>query len=165
MTITPMVFALDVVTSAWSAALVLGLRTAGTRAAAEREHATAGPAAASFAGFGTVWPDRRPRLVTGLACLQAVVAAACSVFTVVVALRLVDLGEPGVGGLHALLGVGAVDGGLVAPTGRAPGTLATDAGAGCCWRRSRPWSSASRPTGWSCSSPSSSSGSAARSSG
>jgi MFS family permease len=83
-----------------------------------------------LAGFRTVVQDRRLLLVVGLTCLQTLVGGASAVFTVVVALELVDLGDPGVGYLNAALGLGAVVGGLVALSRAARGTLAADFGLG-----------------------------------
>lgn len=130
-TSVPAVVLLDAGTFVWSAVLVLGVRTGAV------PHPDPGPgagvrglASGSVAGFRTVWSDPRLRLVTGLTCLQTVVAGAGTVFTVVVALHLVHLGVPGVGYLTALLGMGGVAGGLLV-LARARGTSpATDLGAG-----------------------------------
>ncbi|WP_204911457.1 MFS transporter [Microlunatus spumicola] len=127
-TSVPVVVALDVLTFVWSAVLVLGVRRTGRLPAASSPPPRR-PGGA-WSGFGTLWSDPRLRLVAGLACLQTVVAGACAVFTVVVALQLVDLGPPGVGYLTALVGAGAVAGGLVALGRAGRGSLATDFGAG-----------------------------------
>lgn len=133
-TSVPVVVLLDAVTFAGSAVLVLGVHAPATGRArlTPRPGAPGAPgfAAGSVAGFRTVWGDRRLRLVTGLTCLQTVVAGAGTVFTVVVALHLVHLGEPGVGYLTALLGVGAVVGGLLALGRSRWTTLAADLGVG-----------------------------------
>jgi hypothetical protein len=148
----PVVFLLDVGTFLWSAAMILGLRVRPVQTGppasdssaprpggtGDSPEAEAGPAAASaggfaaeaLAGFQTVTRDRRLLLVVGLTCLQTVIAGASVVFTVVIALQLVGLGEPGVGYLNALLGIGSVAGGLVALGRARRGTLATDFGAG-----------------------------------
>ncbi|MBB3328223.1 MFS transporter [Microlunatus antarcticus] len=126
----PVVFALDVLSFVWSAVLVLGLRSRGADPCPDPGSPAPGLAVDAMEGFRIVWSDRRLRLVTGLACLETVVAGAGAVYVVVVAVQLVHLGEPGVGYLSAALGVGAVVGGLVA-LGRAHrSTRATDFGTG-----------------------------------
>jgi hypothetical protein len=68
--------------------------------------------------------------LTGLACAQTVVAGALVVFVVTIAFDVVGLGGPGVGYLDAVLGIGAICGGLVALARASRGTIAQDFGAG-----------------------------------
>jgi MFS family permease len=68
----------------------------------------------AIAGFKTIWGNRDLRLVTFLVSAQTIVAGASIVFSVSIAVDLIELGPEGVGYLDAMLGVGAVLGGLVA---------------------------------------------------
>ncbi len=78
------------------------------------------------AGFRVIGADRSLLLLTGLACAQTVVAGAAVVFTVTIALDVVQLGDPGVGYLYAVLGIGAICGGLVALGRASRGSVAQD---------------------------------------
>jgi MFS family permease len=78
------------------------------------------------AGFRVIGADRSLLLLTVLACAQTVVAGASVVYTVTIALDVVQLGDPGVGYLNAVLGIGALCGGLVALGRASRGTIAQD---------------------------------------
>ena len=65
-------------------------------------------------GIRTVVRDRDLALLNGLAIAQTFTRGALTVFTVVVALDLLRIGEPGVGTLTAAVGAGAVIGSLAA---------------------------------------------------
>jgi hypothetical protein len=97
----------------WSAVLCLGLPpreapAAGADADAEDEHAGV------LAGMRTVWRVPEVRLLVLLFGAQCVVAGTLEVFTAVVALEVLDLGDAGVGLLTALLGAGGVLGAAAA---------------------------------------------------
>lgn len=68
----------------------------------------------ALAGFRTIWKDSRLRLIIGLFAAQTLVYGAFVVLTAVAAIRLLDLGSPGIGYLNAALGVGGLIGGIVA---------------------------------------------------
>jgi MFS family permease len=89
-----------------------------------REHAR--PSSAFLGGFRVVLGDSGLRAVVGLYTVQTLVAGALTVFVVVAALDLLDLGEPGVGFLNAALGLGGLVGGIVAIALAERGRLAGD---------------------------------------
>jgi MFS family permease len=128
----PVVYVFNAVTFAWSAALVLGLRVP------PREEETPGaekPEKESFAaevtaGYRTILGDRNLRLLIGLYCGQTVVAGASLVFTVAIAIDLLELGPSGLGFLDATLGIGGLIGGFVALVLAQRGQLARDFGIG-----------------------------------
>ena len=65
-------------------------------------------------GLRAVVQNRDLILILGLAAVQALTRGALTVFSVVVAIELLDTGEPGVGALMTAVGVGAVLGSLAA---------------------------------------------------
>ena len=65
-------------------------------------------------GVRAVTQNRDLMLILGLAAAQALTRGALTVFSVVVAIELLDTGEPGVGALMTAVGVGAVLGSLAA---------------------------------------------------
>jgi MFS family permease len=65
-------------------------------------------------GIGAVARNRDLALIVGLAAAQTLTRGALTVFTVVVAIDLLETGEPGVGTLTAAIGAGAVLGSLAA---------------------------------------------------
>ena len=67
-----------------------------------------GPLARALGGFRAVHAQHDLRLLIGLIGVQTFMRGAVTVFTVVVAVELVGLGDPGVGWLNAALGAGAV---------------------------------------------------------
>ncbi len=84
----------------------------------------------SMAGFRTIWADRDMRMISGVYAAQTVVAGASLVFGVEMAVQMTDFGTPGIGYLDAMMGVGALVGGLVAIGRASAGRLATDFGIG-----------------------------------
>ncbi len=83
-----------------------------------------------MAGFRAIWAHRDLRAVVGIYCAQTIIAGASLVFVVSIAVDLVDLGPQGVGYLDAVLGVGALIGGLLAIALASRQKLATDFGYG-----------------------------------
>ena len=130
----PLVYALNAATFVWSAAMVFGIRSI---ALAPPEPDAEGDAAEGqgflrevLEGFSTILGDRSLRLLVGLYCAQTVVAGASLVFTVAIALDMLDLGNPGVGLLDSILGIGGIVGGFVALALAQRGKLARDFGLG-----------------------------------
>lgn len=106
------VFAVAAAASFWSAALLVRLRyEAPPRPPAPRRPNLAREAAD---GVRAVTQNRGLALVLGLAGVQALTRGALTVLSVVVAIELLDTGEPGAGALMAAVGVGAVLGSLAA---------------------------------------------------
>jgi MFS family permease len=103
------VFALNSALFIWSAAFVLQVPRDRPPEQAEHPHFLA----ELLAGFATVL--RRPalRLVIGLSTAQTTVEGALEVLLVVLAIRLLDSGNAGVGWLNTAMGVGSVIGALV----------------------------------------------------
>ena len=106
------VFAVAAAASFWAAVLMLRVRyevpprppaPAGARLVAEAAE-----------GVRAVFSNRDLTMLIGLAVAQTFTRGALTVFTVVVALDLLDTGEPGVGTLTAAVGAGAVVGSLAA---------------------------------------------------
>jgi hypothetical protein len=64
-------------------------------------------------GFSTITADRGLLLITGLGIAQTFTRGCLNVFSVVVAIDLLDLGEGGVGVLNAAVGAGAVLGSIL----------------------------------------------------
>ena len=90
-------------------------------------------------GLAAVRGNRDLLLPLGLAAAQTVIRGALTVFTVVVAIDLLDAGEAGVSTLNGAVGVGAVVGSLVAsmlvaPDGWPAGSGCASPGGGCRWR-------------------------------
>ena len=81
-------------------------------------------------GFVTIGGNRDLALVTTLGLVQTFTRGCLTVFTVVIALELLDTGEPGVGILSAAVGAGGVVGSLFALTLVGRGGLATWFGVG-----------------------------------
>ena len=106
------VFVVAAAASLLAAVLLLGLRyEAPPRPAAPRGLHLLAQAAD---GIRAVVRERNLALVIGLGAAQAFTRGAFTVFSVVVALDLLGMGEPGVGTLTAAVGAGAVLGSLVA---------------------------------------------------
>jgi MFS family permease len=63
-----------------------------------------------FAGFSTIIGDRGLRLLVTLYCAQTIVAGALGVLIVVASIRLLHLGDAGVGYLNSAFGVGGLIG-------------------------------------------------------
>jgi MFS family permease len=127
------VFAVNALWFLWSAALLVGLRaTSADDSGEERagDESRAGFVSELTAGLGAVVSDRNIATVSVLYAAQALVAGAMNVFIVVVALRLVDAGQAGVGWLNAALGIGGFIGGFAALVLATRGRLAADFGVG-----------------------------------
>ncbi|HYI32650.1 MAG TPA: MFS transporter [Glaciibacter sp.] len=106
------VFAVAAAASFWSAALLVRLRyEAPPRPPAPRRPNLVREAAD---GVRAVTQNRGLALILGLAGVQALTRGALTVLSVVVAIELLDTGEPGAGALMAAVGVGAVLGSLAA---------------------------------------------------
>ena len=88
------------------------------------------PTAEASAGFRTIGADRGLTVVTLAASVQTLVAGASGVFMVVMAAEVLGTGPRGVGFLDAVLGVGAILGGLLAISRAAKGRLGVDLVAG-----------------------------------
>jgi len=80
----------------------------------------------AFAGFSTILTDARLRLLVGLYCAQTVVAGALGVLIVVASIKLLGLGNSGVGYLNSAFGVGGLVGAAVAIVLVARQRLASD---------------------------------------
>jgi MFS family permease len=128
----PVVYVFNAITFMWSAGLVLGLRVPPREG---ESAADAAPQRGSFlseasAGYRAILGDRNLRLLVGLYCGQTVVAGASLVFTVAIALDLLDIGRSGLGFLDATLGIGGLVGGFLALVLAQRGRLARDFGIG-----------------------------------
>jgi hypothetical protein len=77
-----------------------------------QQPARTGPRAV-LQGFSTITAERGLLLITGLGLAQTFTRGCLSVFTVVVAIELLDIGEGGVGLLNAAIGAGAVLGSIL----------------------------------------------------
>jgi MFS family permease len=106
------VILLDAATFLWSAVLILGLHAPDQ--VAERSKESQSFFVETTQGFRTILADRDLRLLMALFFAQTVVAGASLVFEVAVALRMLDLGQSGVGYLGAMTGVGGIIGGFAA---------------------------------------------------
>jgi MFS family permease len=131
----PAVYVFDGLTFVWSAALVLGIpRTARDKEQEEAAEAEEKPSESFFqemtAGYREILGSGDLRLMIGLYCSQTVVAGASLVFTVSIALSLLDIGRSGLGFLDATLGIGGLVGGFVALVLAGRGKLARDFGIG-----------------------------------
>jgi MFS family permease len=106
------VFAVAAAASLWAAALMLQVHYD----APPRPPAPFGVnlMAEAAAGVRAILRNRDLAVLVGLTAAQAFTRGALTVFTVVVALDLLDTGEPGVGTLTAAVGAGAVLGSLAA---------------------------------------------------
>ena len=125
LTDVPTVFLLNAATFLWSAALVASIRPrpgalasdADGSAEATDEGEREAPASIfreTTAGFGAVAGNRDILMVISLLCVQTVVAGAQAVFSVVLAVDILDSGSKGVGYINSAFGVGAIIGGFVA---------------------------------------------------
>lgn len=125
------VFGFNVLTFLWSMALVYGVRPAAKTPAADADPATAESGEAhedatpgedetegfwreTAAGFRTIRADPGLLLVASAASVQTIIAGGSAVFMLVMAVEVLETGAAGYGYLNAVLGVGAVLGGLVA---------------------------------------------------
>jgi hypothetical protein len=104
------VFALTAGLSLWSALLVSLIDY--EPAPRETPPAPIRIAADTAEGLRAIAAQRDVTMLFGLGAVQAVTRGALNVFTVVVAIELLETGEPGVGVLTAAVGIGAVVGSL-----------------------------------------------------
>jgi MFS family permease len=81
-------------------------------------------------GFSTIGADRRLGLITALGLVQTFTRGCLTVFAVVVAIDLLDTGDPGVGVLNAAVGAGGLLGSVLAFRLVRRGGLASWFGAG-----------------------------------
>lgn len=82
--------------------------------------------AEASAGFRTIAGDKGLTLVTLAACVQTVIAGGSAVFMLVMADTILGTGPRGVGYLDAVLGIGALLGGVLAISRAGRGRLGTD---------------------------------------
>lgn len=132
-TTIPTVYVFNALTFAWSAAVVVGVRSIAPAEKSEGDEE--GEEKGGFLdevslGFRTILRDRHLLLLTGLFCAQTIVAGASAVFIVAVALDLLDLGNGGPGYVDSVMGIGALIGGFVALVLAQRGRLALDFGVG-----------------------------------
>jgi len=111
----------------WSALLVARLRPAREPPPAT---ASTGLRTEAFAGFRTIAAEPRLRVLVGIYGAQTIVAGGLTVLTVVTALRVLHLGNGGVGYLNAAIGVGGIAGGAATLLLAGRGKLAGDFGLG-----------------------------------
>jgi len=104
------VFVACAAASLWAGLLVAALHYD----APPRARAVDGGGRAMVQGFATIAADRRLLLITALTTVQTFTRGCLSVLAVVVAIDLLDIGDPGVGVLNAAVGAGAVIGSIVA---------------------------------------------------
>ncbi|MGH3083435.1 MAG: MFS transporter [Gaiellaceae bacterium] len=104
------VFAAAAVAFTLAAFLVSRVRVEGQQ---ERPEPTGGAIRELTAGFVTLAREPGLRVLVGLLAAQTLVAGALNVLIVVSALRLLDLGEEGVGFLNSAVGIGGLVGALV----------------------------------------------------
>jgi MFS family permease len=121
-------FVLTSVTYLWSAAMIVRLRVErDAPLAAEEEPASH---EGFLAGFRAIAATRGLRLIVLLYAAQTVVAGAMGVLVVVSALRLLSLGNGGVGWLYSACGIGGLIGAVVALALVGRQRLASDFGIG-----------------------------------
>jgi CRP-like cAMP-binding protein/predicted MFS family arabinose efflux permease len=104
------VFAAAAVAFTLSAFLVSRVRVEGKQ---ERPEQTGGAIREFTAGFVTLAREPGLRVLVGLLAAQTLVAGALNVLIVVSALRLLDLGDQGVGFLNSAVGIGGLVGAVV----------------------------------------------------
>ena len=106
------VILLDALSFLWSAFLIVGLQADDVVKDSEREQESF--LTETTQGFRTIARDSDLRLLMALFFGQTVIAGASLVFEVAVALRMLDLGQSGVGYLGAMTGIGGIVGGFAA---------------------------------------------------
>jgi len=112
----------------WSAVLVARIQPVAAAEAAERERGAI--LDELLAGVRTIARERRMRLLVGLFSAQTFVDGMLSVLIVVVALKLLDTGQAGVGFLNSAIGIGGLIGALAAAALVGRRRLAADFGVG-----------------------------------
>jgi predicted MFS family arabinose efflux permease len=112
----------------WSGLLVARLRPEQEPAAGAEK--SVGLRREALAGFSTLAREPNLRVLVGLYGAQCIVAGGVTVLTVVMALRVLHLGNGGVGYLNAAIGVGGLAGAVVTLVLAGRGKLAGDFGVG-----------------------------------
>ena len=121
------VFLINAVTFLWSASLVASIAAPQESVDDEGEdEPTESALAMMFAGFREIGGNRDLGVIVVLVCVQTIVAGASTVFAVLWAVEYLDVGPRGIGYLDAVLGVGAVVGGLFALSRASRGRLTWD---------------------------------------
>lgn len=125
-------FLVTAATFVWSALMVARLRPEGRTPQEDEVEAVESRTIGHelLAGFRTVFVEPELRLIVGLYAAQTVVAGGLGVLVVVMALRLLDLGNAGVGYLNAAVGIGGLVGAGVTLALVARRRLAADFGIG-----------------------------------
>jgi MFS family permease len=113
----------------WSAFLVAGIRPA-VEAKEKVEHEAVSVRDELLAGFRTIARERKLRLLVGLFSAQTFVDGMLNVLIVVIALKLLDSGQAGVGFLNSAVGIGGLLGALAAAALVGRGRQAADFGLG-----------------------------------
>ena len=106
------VFAFTAAMFLWSALVLTLIRLPEPEAPRQGVHL--GWRREALAGFQTIGRDSRLRLIVALFGAQTLVYGAFVVLTAVAAIRMLDLGDSGVGYLNSALGIGGLVGGIVA---------------------------------------------------
>ena len=104
------VFAACAAASLLAGSLVVGL----AYDAPPRAEAAGGRGREMLQGFATIVADRRLALISALGTVQTFTRGCLTVFVVVVAIDLLDAGDPGVGVLNAAVGAGGLLGSILA---------------------------------------------------
>jgi len=104
---TALVFTFTAATFAWSAVMIARVRSSRPPLAVDEDHEEHH---GLLGGVRAIRAEPRLRLLIGLYGAQTLVAGALGVLVVVTALRLLDLGNAGVGILEAASGIGSIIG-------------------------------------------------------
>jgi MFS family permease len=108
-----LVFVVTAGTLLWSAFLVAGIRPVAA-AEEEREREAVSVVDELLEGFRSIGRQRRLRLLVALFSAQTFVDGMLNVLIVVIALKLLDTGQSGVGFLNSAVGIGGLLGALAA---------------------------------------------------
>jgi MFS family permease len=122
------VFAVTAGALLWSAFLLVGVRPVTDAETPQRQVESIRKEL--LAGFRTIGRDRRLRLLVGLFSAQTFVDGMLNVLIVVIALKVLDTGEAGVGFLNSAVGVGGLVGAMAAAALVGRKRLAADFGLG-----------------------------------
>jgi MFS family permease len=110
---TGVVFLVTGAAMLWSALLIAGIRL-NVEAKEQGDREAVSVLDEFLAGFRTIARERRMRLLVGLFSAQTFVDGMLSVLIVVIALKLLDTGQAGVGFLNSAVGVGGLLGAFAA---------------------------------------------------
>jgi MFS family permease len=127
---TGTVFVVTAATLLWSAFLVAGIRPVARQEEAPAEKEDVSVLDELLAGFRTIARERRLRLVVGLFSVQTFVDGMLNVLIVVIALKLLDTGQAGVGFLNSAVGIGGLLGAVAAAALVGRKRMAADFGVG-----------------------------------